>query len=89
MTQTLGIVVNYLGGVIKYLLTTVTGISGFNLVVSVISVVRVNIVQWFQRETYLNRPGLDQRMKQIKELSNKVKNYHSLRSFGRANARPF
>ena len=25
----------------------------------------------------------------IKEQSNKVKNYHSLRSFGRANARPF
>ena len=85
----MGIVVYYLGGVIKHQFTSVTEINGFNLVVSVISVVRVNVDQWFQKETYLNRPGVDQRMEQNKELSNKFKNFRSLHSLGRAKALPF
>ena len=85
----MGIVVYYLGGVIKHQFTSVTVINGFNLVVSVISVVRVNVDQWFQKETYLNRSGVGQRMEQNKELSNKFKNFRSLHSLGRAKARPF
>ena len=37
----MGIAVYYLGGVIKHQFTSVKEINGFNLVVSVISVVRV------------------------------------------------
>ena len=86
----MGIVVYCLGGIIKHQFTSVTEINGFNLVVSVISVVRTNVDQWFQKETYLNRSGVDQRMKQNKELSNKFKNFRSLHSLGRANnARQF
>ena len=84
----MGIVVRYLGGVIEYFRSA--NLTGFNLAVSVISVVRIKAVQWFQKETYFYRSGVDQRMEQKEELSNKFKNYHSLRSFGRAkNARPF
>ena len=85
----MGIVVYYLGGVIKHQFTSVTEINGFNLVVSVISVVRVNVDQWFQKETYSNRSGVDQRMEQNKELSNKFKNFRSLHSLGRGKPRPF
>ena len=85
----MGIVVYYLGGVIKHQFTSVIEINGFNLVVSVISVVRANVDQWFQKETYLNRSGVDQKMEQNKELSNKFKNFRSLHSLGRAKARPF
>ena len=85
----MGIVVYYLGGVIKHQFTSVTETNGFNLVVSVILVIRVKVDQWFQKETYLNRSGVDQRMEQTKELSNKFKNFRSLHSLGRTKARPF
>ena len=83
----MGIAVRYLGGVVNYFCNA--NLTGFNLVVSVTSVVELKVVHWFQKETYFYRSGVNQRMEQKEELSNKFKNYHSLRSFGRANARPF